>query len=411
MKNDDLNLEAKKIRSIISVMILRGQLLWCGAALVACSLPAFSDSLALSKKERWLVVASTRDVDSAIGIAGLYAEQEPRVVSASNGWYAVVMGPYKAKRVRDLRDQFVSLPQDAMLTRGATYQSTVWSSKTHGGTALEPVETGKAISFTAGATEIEIKMPSFGDGLADSTVIKGRSGGREIFSFKAGEPGDAAGFAQAGVIRLDSQTPEPQFVFTRYSGGAHCCTRTFILTRPNGAESWIMVDAGELDGEGYGFIDLDGDSVYELAQIDNNFLYSFDSYANSFAPVVYRKLSGGALEDVSGKPVALHALKQDIAALEFTTRLDPSVWNSNGFLAAWVASKIRLGSGEEAWATMLENFDRKSEFAQKQCLVQYEAEACPANLVKDIPFPQALARFLEVSGYGPLPDSANRSLE
>ncbi len=392
-------------------MILQRQLMLSAAALAASSHFCLADSLSLSKKERWLVVASTRDVDSAIGIAGLYADEEPRVVSARNGWFAVVMGPYRVRSVRDIQDRFVSLPKDALLSRGASYEETVWSSKPAAQVQLDIVEAGRLKVFNLGKLVVSVAMHQGEDGLAGPSVITGSQDGKQVFKLTAGEAGDAVNIAQAGVVRLDPETDDPQFVFTRYSGGAHCCVRTYIATKPKGATDWALVDAGELDGEGYAFIDLDYDGVSELAQIDNNFLYSFDSYANSFAPAIYRQLKGTGLKNISDLPLAEHALKQDIAGLEFNTKLDGATWKSNGFLAAWVASKVRLGEGEEAWATMLENFDRNSDFNQRQCLTQQDEEACPESLVRDIPFPQALARFLEVSGYGPLPDSAVRSLE
>ena len=49
---------------------------------------------------RWVVLASTRDLDNAIGIASLYKRRfdDVRVAESSNGWLAVIAGPVSITR-------------------------------------------------------------------------------------------------------------------------------------------------------------------------------------------------------------------------------------------------------------------------------------------------------------------------
>jgi serine protease Do len=390
------------------IPLFRPALLAVVLASTACE--ADANSLALTTKERWLVVASTKDVDAAIGIAGHYSSEGPRVVAAQNGWFAVVMGPYRAHSVRELierKQELPVLPQDALLSRGSTYQETIWQHKQKAAPIWKPYNRREPVILKSGNIEITVSIAKAKIGQTTGlSTVTGQSGGKTVFQFPFGDVDAVVVKAKTAIVRLDGKTDFPQIVLTNYSGGDHCCTKTWVVTRPAGKSDWILLDAGELDGEGFGFRDLNQDGVFEIAQYDNDFLYTFDSYAGSFAPVNYLAMSGDQLINISGSEIAGHALKQDIASLEFDARLDPENWKHNGFLAAWVASKVRLGQGEDAWATMLENFDRNSEFNQQECLTGAEMETCDPKLVQDIPFPKALARFLNVTGYGPLPQSA-----
>jgi hypothetical protein len=381
------------------------------SALASAIVPAVAGSSSLSKKERWLVVAHTPDVDAAIGIAGLYAEQSARVVASEDGKFSVVMGPYKARSVRDLNDEIGQLPGDATLLREGTTGSIVWQSNSNKPWNPVAIENGKNARLSLGKFEFSLTQSVTTDELAGILTITGGESGGSRFQFLIGEAGDAVGPSYVGLAKLDPLTEVPQLVVSRYTGGAHCCMQTYILTKPAAKSDWVVLDLGESDGDGYALVDLDNDGVLELAQVDNEFHYTFDTYSNSFAPVVYRQLRGTDIEDVSMKGLSQHALKQDLAALEFAAKIDRRMWKTNGFLAAWVASKVRLGQGEEAWRTMLENFDRKPGVALQHCAIEKTIEECPMGMLSEVPFPVALARFLEGTGYGALPDAALLTVE
>ncbi len=370
-----------------------------------------AENLVLSKSDRWLEVSSSKDIDTAIGVATLYANENARVVSVDDGRFAVVMGPFKkARTLAELTRRHTdlpALPADALLSRGKTYHETVWQAGQTETARFLAYAQDKPLKLRSGKLKVAVKVlaPS-GDYASGVSVVSGSVEGGGEFSFTFGDPADSSMGMTAGIARLDTGTGQPQIVLTRNSGGAHCCTRTWIVTKPDAATGWILLAAADLDGEGFGFQDVDGDGAMEMTSADNNFLYMFDSYAASFAPSIYLRLAGDELVDVSATTPARHVILQDLAALEFQGQLDSNVWRTNGYLAAWVAAKTRLGEGEDAWLTMLENFDRGTEFAQKECLTEAPVDECPAESLRDIPFPQALKRFLELTGYDPIPQLA-----
>lgn len=90
---------------------------------------------------------------------------------------------------------------------------------------------------------------------------------------------------------------DPDLVVEEYSGGAHCCGGTYVLSLgasvrrlripcpPRGNASRLGPDPGIASG----FHDLDGDGVFEFVTWDDSFQYEFGSYAESPAvPVVLR---------------------------------------------------------------------------------------------------------------------------
>jgi serine protease Do len=183
-----------------------------------------------------------------------------------------------------------------------------------------------------------------------------------------------------------------------------------VVARSNGSAGWALLNAGNLDGGGYGFEDVDGDGTQELISVDNSFFYAFDSYAASMAPVRIAKLRDAKIEDVTDEPAMKSRLKQDLASMEFFTKVNPEMWKVNGYLAAWAANKIRLGQGDDAWETVTENIDKNSGFGPQECSIGQSVGDCPADNLKPVPILKGLASFLKEGGYGPLPDAAEALL-
>ncbi len=155
---------------------------------------------------------------------------------------------------------------------------------------------------------------------------------------------------------------------------------------------------------------MDGDGYLELEVPDNDFLYAFDSYAGSFAPVRIFQLRGNKLNDVSNAPAMRSRLRRDLAGMEFQAKLDPGLWKSNGFLAGWVAAKQRLGQGDDAWQTVLENLDPNTDFGPDTCKSGKTVEDCPYEDLVKVPVAKALAQFLSERDYGELPPMAQSQL-
>jgi serine protease Do len=390
------------------------------AAIVLAAWPTvvMAENLKLSGNKHWLTVASTKDVQAAIGIARHYAGFEGRVVSSKSGYFAVVLGPYAGQTVAAARDKngnFPDVPKDALLSDGSRYIDTVWTIP-----AQNPVMTeyraDKPLQLSSGDLTVEFKLEKMGEDQF-STVLSGAEKLGTAFSFTVAKEGDYSPVpAEAALIQLAANSKTPQIVFTRYTGGAHCCTNTWIVQKLEGAKGWSLVDAGKLDGGGFWFEDIDGEGGLDLLSVDNSFLYAFDSYAGSFAPLKISQLRDGKIVDAielggDASSPTRDRLKQDLAGLEFQAKLNPDLWKSNGYLAAWVASKIRLGQGEDAWQTVVQNIDRKSDFGPQECTTGQTIADCPAENLKTVPVLKALAAFLKEDGYEPLPEAAELLLQ
>jgi serine protease Do len=372
---------------------------------------AAAENFKLSGSKKWLAVVSTKDVNSAIGIARTLGDGA-QVVLSQSGYYGVIKGPYTANSIEEVKKidaTLYDLPKDALLSNGARYISSVWASTSTVGNLTEYSDT-KAAQFSNGDLTAKVEMKKIGDDTY-STFISGQSSDAVKFSFTAAAEGDYATMgANAGILKLDSGTKSNQLLVTRYSGGAHCCTNSWIITKPNGAAGFAMIDAGKLDGGGYWFEDVDGDGTLELMSVDNSFLYAFDSYAGSIAPLKIAQLHNGAIEDVSDRDIMKPRIVQDLAGMEYGARLNPELWKSNGFLVGWLANKLRLGQGDEGWQTLVENVDKTSSFGPQECVTGQSIEDCPVEKLKAIPILKAIASFMKEGGYGPLPDAAEAML-
>ncbi|MBL8791941.1 MAG: hypothetical protein JNM45_15730 [Rhizobiales bacterium] len=387
-----------------------------GASAVLSVLAAghvWAASLALTGKDRWLTVASTKDLETARAIAEVYSSERAKVVSSQSGWYAIILGPYREGSVAAITKAHAgigTLPQDAHLSRGDRFLEVIFEEKPwEEQRPLSTYEAKKPARFSDGSITYTVEMGG-SDEQPGPTVASAKEGDKMLFSFTT--PNDYSMFgSDAGLLKLDPGAKGPQLVFTRFTGGAHCCTQTWIATSPEGGAGWSLVDAGVFDGGAYYYEDVDGDGFLEMLLVDNDFLYAFDSYAGSFAPIRIFQLRGSKLLDVSNAPAMRGRLKRDLAAMEFQAKLDPGLWKSNGFLSGWVAAKERLGEGEDAWQTVLENIDPNTDFGPDVCKTGKPLDECPYEDLEKVPVGKALARFLSERDYGELPPMARALLK
>jgi hypothetical protein len=243
------------------------------------------------------------------------------------------------------------------------------------------------------------------DGSNRVPVIKGRYRNREIFSLKIDDAEGAEPIAKARVVWLDRAAAFPQVVITAFTFGAHCCTVTRIATMA-APDKWSVIEGTMLDGdEGYIFADLGHDGAQELISYDNNFLYAFASYAESFAPTHIERLVGSDLKDVTADPKYRDFLRGRVRRMEDAARKDAELWHSNGFLGGWVAAETLVGEGDEAWSRMLKSYDRKSDWVMQECAINVAMDKCPQDKLRDLTFPQALKKLLAENGY-PVPKNA-----
>jgi hypothetical protein len=226
-------------------------------------------------------------------------------------------------------------------------------------------------------------------------VVTITADGKEVAKLE----GDNTGFADPPVsvqiAELDPDNSRPEVVVSFYTGGAHCCSDTSVVTSGPGGATWTTVDVGEFDGGPLLAIDLDGDGRYEFAPRDNAFLYAFACYACSTAPLEVLAVENGTIRNVTTdarfKPAHEATLKFIIEEVS-----DSEV---NGFLAGYVGEKILLGEGKEAWDLMLAYYDKTSDWGLETCDQPLnENGECPGKTIK-LTFPEALERMLKENGY------------
>lgn len=201
--------------------------------------------------------------------------------------------------------------------------------------------------------------------------------------------------ADARIYQLDRSSPFPQIVLTYYWAGAHCCTVTKVVTVDSSGKM-AVVDAETLDGSGYFFDDLDGDGNVELLSFDNSFYYAFASYAESVAPVRVSRFRGSSITDVTLEESYRTILKRRLSDME---SMDRDSRKSNGYWGGWVATKAQLGQFTEAWQTMLASYDRDSDWSLQECSDYRAVTECPKDKLRDLAFPEALAKHLQKHGY------------
>ncbi len=199
------------------------------------------------------------------------------------------------------------------------------------------------------------------------------------------------------LVEMEGGNPYPEIVFSSYTGGAHCCSDTRIITSGKDGRKWREIEAGAFDGGPLAASDLDGDGRYELALRDNAFLYTFGCYACSAAPLQVLRLEGGRIVDVSGHKDFFESQRDSLAGMVQGNA--GGFAESNGFLAGYVGQKIRLGEGAEAFEFARKYYDRKSDWGLERCSVKRDSRGdCPGKLLQ-LKFPDALKQFLEEAGY------------
>jgi hypothetical protein len=152
------------------------------------------------------------------------------------------------------------------------------------------------------------------------------------------DPGTKAGQSVLKVADLDGDG-EPEVLIDTFSGGAHCCVTTRLLTW-NGS-GYTPTDTAWRD-VGYELRDADGDGRQELVGFDPRFSEAFTYFAGSSWPRVVLQVDKGAFTDVTrrfGKVVAADA-KAQLADLRRAAARKQDV---RGLLAAYVADLYNLG--------------------------------------------------------------------
>ncbi len=230
----------------------------------------------------------------------------------------------------------------------------------------------------------------------DVPVLQVTAGTRLLLDIAGAASGMDVPAASASIAEIDPYRLGKEVYFSSYSGGAHCCTR--VIVAEDGPKGWTGIEIGSFDGDGDYLEDLDHDGVAEIVTTDGAFLYAFDCYACSAAPLVIRAVRDGKVIDVSAEPRFLKNHRDWLAELEINAEPETR-WSSPGFLAGWVAQSVRAGQGPAAFKALLENWDFAADAGEMTCLSGDDIDACPKRDLKLLKFPDRLKLFLGRHGY------------
>jgi len=256
-------------------------------------------------------------------------------------------------------------------------------------------------SLAAGALDLEVTIQSRTDETGRSYTVPALAvfvAKRKVFTLDGAEGfGDIPVFL-VQIAEMDPANAYPEIVFSTYTGGAHCCSDTRIVTSSPDGGGWRAVETGMFDGEPLRAEDADGDGRFELVAPDDHFLYKFACYACSNAPLRIQRLEGARMADVGREP--RYRARQVAWLIDMIERVGDPLY-PNAYLAGYIAQKILLGEGEGVWAFILKHYDRTSDWGLEDCSVDLDRQGnCPGEMLK-LSYPDALRRFLAGSGYPP----------
>jgi len=255
-------------------------------------------------------------------------------------------------------------------------------------------EDATSATVTAGGVTATITLEQIPDSDPDNPtpVLHISVGGQEVLRAQgvAGEPDDPP--AEASIAEMDPSNKLPEVYFV--SG---CCSTVVVAeSLPNG--QWVTVPIGDFGDTGATLEDLDGDGIAEIATEDINFITRFDCTACSTAPRVIYSVSQGKVVDESTLPKFQPAHQAWLK--EMVDQIEPTaMWSSPGFLAGWVAEKIRLGQGADAWQQLTQHWDATSDPGEPVCPNGDDPDTCNNQGLKTLKFPDRLKLFLDANGY------------
>jgi hypothetical protein len=200
--------------------------------------------------------------------------------------------------------------------------------------------------------------------------------------------------AEASIVEMDPANTRPEVYFSSYSGG--CCS-TVIVAEEVG-DKWVSIPVGDFDGDGSYLQDLDGDGLAEIATIDINFINRFDCTACSAAPRMIYTVREGKVIDLTADTRFLGAHREWLKEIESAIPQE-EWWKSPGFLAGWLAQKIRLGEGAAAWQQINQNWDSAADEGEEVCPNGDDPDLCERKDRKVLKFPERLRLFLASAGY------------
>ncbi len=152
----------------------------------------------------------------------------------------------------------------------------------------------------------------------------------------------------------------PSVLFQSWTGGAHCCERV-IAVMPSG-NRFVKVDLGKWDGDPIDWpTDLSGDGVVDFPLRDQRFLYAFDCYACSWAPIKVMTIRNYRAVDVSTLAAFRPLYAADLPKAREACLDETKNPINEGYCAGYLATAARLGRFDRAWAEMMKTSTAKTD--------------------------------------------------
>jgi hypothetical protein len=204
------------------------------------------------------------------------------------------------------------------------------------------------------------------------------------------------------LVELDPANPWPEVLLSSFSGGAHCCNDTRVLSSDASGQRWHTVALGPFNGVVRAATDPLGQGRSLVVDVDNRFLYQFSSYAASRPPLRIWRLSGQRFEDISHASALQPLHRSQLAEMESWFAEAGAGGEPNGFLAGYVATKALVGEAADGWRRMLSRYDRRSDWGLRLCADGLGSDGrCRGPERLYATYPEALRAFLRQTGYLP----------
>lgn len=236
-------------------------------------------------------------------------------------------------------------------------------------------------SFKFGAVSLQIAMPDARRKGVIALTVSAPDAAPATLALPH-DPQEHEFLPTLSAVEMDAANKVPEFLVSRFSGGAHCCATVTILDLV--ADKWTLVDGGHWDGDEIVPEDADGDGEWEIVHGDDRFLYMFSCYACAGSPSRTFKLVEGALADITASPLLRPRDEKDLPNFQ-----RGCARHDNEACAGYVALMTRLGRHDEGWRFMLKNYDRQQDWGLTRCAQMNAAGNCIAE-IKYKDYPEAL---------------------
>ncbi len=178
---------------------------------------------------------------------------------------------------------------------------------------------------------------------------------------------------------------EPEVLVDFYSGGAHCCTSTWIYRFTGSSYVGTPMDWGDFS---YNLKDLNHDGRPEFLTSDDRFAYTFTAYAEDWFPPRVFDYQAGKFTDVTRSYPSL-ARANAKQALKLYHSKHRNQLDLRGVVAGYVADQYLLGHGSRGWKLV--------SSARKHGLLKGIGKGDPWP--HGARFATALRKFLKHNGY------------